>query len=612
MRHQIIKSALLASSCLSFQSVFAADNILEPIIVTATRTPQTADQALASVSVITRKDIEKTQAKSVAELLRNQAGIHITQNGGYGKNSSIFIRGTESNHVLVLVDGIRASSATLGKFAWSNFSPEQIERIEIVRGPRASLYGSDAIGGVIQIFTRNNKGIHATIGMGSDSTRQLDIGHGGGENWRYSIEAGRFETNGIPSAVVATENDGFDNNHLALALTGQPIQDGELKVRVTHSQGSSELDPSTGDIDFKNRVFSGELNHQASSNWTQKFSYGNTLDENESHSPTSPSTITTKRNSFSWQNDIILNEDLLTLGVDYYQDHATKDDSGVIDETINNKAAFIQHQFKSLNSDWIAGARYDSHNKFGHHSTWNLAWGKDLTPSLRITASYGKAFKAPTVNDLFWPNSSDIFLGTTYISQGNPNINPEKSSTSEIGLHKMIGQKGSLSANLYHTKINNLIDWTTTQTGANEYTSMPSNTDNVTINGLDLASSWLMNDWNLAATATLLDAKDDVRDQQLDRRPIRTVTFTGSRSFGNHDIFTELVTASKRLDRNGSAELRGYGVMNVNYQYNIKKNMAATARIENLFDKEYVLATSFSGDWNTLDRSVFISLQYKM
>ena len=612
MRLSINKISLFAALLLSFQNSQAETNSLNPIIVTATKTAQTTDQALASVSVITRENIEQSQAKSIVEILRNQVGIQISQNGGLGKTSSVFIRGTESDHVLVLIDGIRASSSTLGVFSWSNYVPEQIERIEIVRGPRASLYGSEAIGGVIQIFTRNSQATSVSLTGGSNSTKQIELSHGGGDEWRYSIQAGHLDSDGIPSVAAATEDDGYDNSHAAIALTGHPMKNGELKIRVSHSQGESELDPSTGNNNFENRVISGELNYETSKQWVQKLTYGNTFDENESLSPTSPSTITTKRNSLAWQSDIIFGNDLLTFGADYYRDHATKDNSGLIDETINNKAAFLQHQFNIFNSDWIAGVRHDDHSEFGNHSTWNLGWGHDSSASVRVTASYGTAFKAPTVNDLFWPNSTDTFFGTTYISQGNVNLTPEKSSTAEIGIQKELSSTSKINAHAYHTKVENLINWKTTQTGANEFTSTPSNTQNVSIDGLDISLNLLLADWDISANATFLDAKDDARDKQLDRRPKRYLSVTGTHSFGKHYLFGEIITASKRLDRSGQAELRGYGVTNINYQYNFNKEITIQARVENLFDKKYVLATSFAGDWNTVDRSLYVSMQYRM
>lgn len=610
MRHRIIQILLLVTIGVSSHLVLAEENVLDPVIVTATRTAQTADQALASVTVITRKEIEKTQAKSVADLLRNKAGIHIAQSGGYGKTVSVYFRGTSSDHALVLIDGVRAASSTLGSFSWANFLPEQIERIEIVRGPRASLYGSDAIGGVVQIFTRHTAEAHISVSM-SDNTNQVDVGFGGGENWKYSVEAGRYYTDGIPALASDIDDDGYDNNHVSMALSGKIAESGDLKLRLSQSEGLSELDPATGDREFKNRVFSGEYSINLTQNWLQKIILGNTLDESQSYSPTSPSTITTKRNSLNWQNDILFGEDVLTIGADYYKDKATKDNSGVIEETINNKAAYIQHQFKLFNSDWILGGRYDDHSEFGEHSTWNIAWGHDLSEKSRITMSYGEAFKAPTVNDLFWPLSTDVFGTSTFITQGNPNLTPEESNTFEIGIKQKIGLSQSISTNIFHTNVNDLIDWITTPTGIDEFTSTPTNTQSVTINGVEVVYNWLVGKWELNATASFLEAKDDDRQEQLDRRPEQSLSVSGSRTYNKHSFYAELFAASERLDRDGSAELAGYGVANLSYQLKVDGNLILAARIDNVFNQDYILATSFSGDWNVEDRNVYVSMHYK-
>ena len=203
-----------------------------PIIVTATRTAQTADDSLASVSIITRKDLETSQAQTIEDVLRSVMGIHISRTGGIGKSSSVYLRGAESDHTLVLVDGIRASSATTGGYAWNSLSPEQIERIEIVRGPRASLYGSDAIGGVIQIFTRKNKRSQVQLGYGSNDTSKTSISLAGGDNWKYSFNTGQFKSGGIPIRPNGTEDRGYENTHAAFSLSGNINTNNRLNLSI--------------------------------------------------------------------------------------------------------------------------------------------------------------------------------------------------------------------------------------------------------------------------------------------------------------------------------------------------------------------------------------------
>lgn len=585
---------------------------LGEIVVTATRTALTADEALAAVTVITRRDIERSQANSLDEVFRAVPDLEISRNGGYGKSTSLFLRGTNADHVLVLVDGVRAASATLGTFAWENLRPEQVERIEIVRGPRAALYGSDAVGGVIQIFTRKARGPFVQVGTGSHGTHEVSAGLGGGETWRYSLEAGHFRSDGIPTNAVFTRDHGYENTHLAAGLEGNVAPDLKLSLDLTHARGHSELDAGTGNEDFRNRVFSARLAHKVSETWSQRLALGHTLDDYATHSPTSPANITTRRTSLAWQHDLAwFPSGLTTLGVELWRDRADKDNSGTIHQTLDTAALFAQQQWRGLGSDWVLGLRGDHHERFGDKTTGSLAWGRDVLPGTRLTASWGTAFKAPTVNGLFWPHSSDLFFGTTYITQGNPNLRPESSRSLELGLRHKLAPGLSLGANLYRTHIKDLIEWQATQTGPTEYTYQPANVSRAAIDGLELSATGRVGDWRLNAGLTFLDAENESSGAQLDRRPKRKLGLVLGRTLNTGDFQAEWIAASARNDLNNTTRLGGYGIVNLAYRHNLGKDADLLARVENLFDKAYVLASSFSGDYNTFGRSLFLTLRYQ-
>lgn len=585
---------------------------LGEIVVTATRTALTADEALAAVTVITRRDIERSQANSLDEVLRAVPDLEISRNGGYGKSTSLFLRGTNADHVLVLVDGVRAASATLGTFAWENLRPDQVERIEIVRGPRAALYGSDAVGGVIQIFTRKARGPFVQVGTGSHGTHEISAGLGGGETWRYSLEAGHFRSDGIPTNAVFTRDHGYENTHLAAGLEGNVAPDLKLSLDLTHAQGHSELDAGTGNEDFRNRVFSARLAHKVSETWSQRLALGHTLDDYTTHSPTSPANITTRRTSLAWQHDLAwFPSGLTTLGVELWRDRADKDNSGAIHQTLDTVAMFAQQQWRGLGADWVVGLRGDHHERFGDKTTGSLAWGRDVSPNTRLTASWGTAFKAPTVNGLFWPYSSDLFFGTTYITQGNPNLRPESSRSLELGLRHKLAPDLSLGANLYRTRIKDLIEWQGTQTGPTEYTYQPANVSRAAIDGLELSATGRVGDWRLNAGLTFLDAENESSGAQLDRRPKRKLGLVLGRTLNTGDFQAEWIAASARNDLNNTTRLGGYGIVNLAYRHSLGKDADLLARVENLFDKSYVLASSFSGDYNTFGRSLFLTLRYQ-
>lgn len=585
---------------------------LDDIVVTATRTAQTADASLASVTVITRKDIERSQAVSLDEILRGVPDLDVARNGGYGKNTAVYLRGTNAGHVLVLVDGVRAASATLGTFAWQDLSPEQIERIEIVRGPRAALYGSDAVGGVVQIFTRKVKGGYARAGLGSHSTRSVGAGIGGGEAWRYSLSAGHFSTDGIPTNKVFSADHGYDNSHLAAGLAGQIGAGLKLNLDVSHAEGRNELDAGTGDEDYRHQVASARLEQRLSDNWSQRLTVGYALDDYTTHSVYLPANIVTRRTSLAWQHDFVLaGGGLSSVGLDYWRDEADKDGSGDIHQALDTAALFAQHQWQALGSDWLLGLRHDRHDSFGGKTTGSLGWGMDLSPRTRVTASWGTAFKAPSVNDLYWPHSADTYYGSTYVTEGNPDLRPETSHSLELGLRHRLEAGISLGASLYRTRIEDLIEWQGSQTGADEYTYRPANVSRAAIDGLDLTAGGSLGGWRLGAGATLLKAEDAATGRQLDRRPRRKLALRLGHDLGRGSWQAEWLLAGARNDRNGSTRLDGYGIVNLTWRQPLPGDLELQARLENLFDRDYVLASSYSGDYNSLGRSLFVTLQYQ-
>lgn len=600
--------------------------LLDEIVVTATRTPHTAEGTLAATTVISRDAIQRSQAGDLIELLDQQVGINISRTGGEGKSTAIFVRGSGSKHVLVLVDGIRAASATTGEYDWNALSPEQIERIEIVRGPLSSLYGSDAIGGVIQIFTRRSAGPGIKLTLGSRNTRGLDVSLGGGEAWRYSLEAGRESTDGLPTFSSDSIAYGFNRNHLAFSVDGSLTPDLKLAARIAQAWGRNEQEPNTGDNDFKNRTASLKLDHSVSAQWQQSLTLGNSLDSYTSYSPFIPARIETRRDSLSWQHDFGFNPGELSLGIDYWNDHANKDNSGTLDERIENTGIFAQYRFAALNGDAQLGLRRDKHDAFGGHNTWNLRWGRELAPGLRFSAGHGTAYKAPTINDLYWPNSVDgpysYTIGAdtysdTYITRGNSALKPETSRSSELGLsYRRTNWDAAL--NLYETRVRDLIEWQPVITAAGSgpginttYDYQPQNVSSARMRGLELSghARWLGWDWQAAVTRLL--AINLGTGLQLDRRPENSLTLSAARNFGSHGVRIEGSAYSQRLDVNGTQNLAGYGLVNAAYEYALNKDTRFGLRIDNLFDRDYALARTSTRFYDTPGRGMFVTLSYQ-
>lgn len=605
---QLSITAILLSGSTLLQ---AADNRLSPIIVTATRTAQSADETLTSVSVITREEIEQSPSHNVAELLAMEAGITFNRTGGPGAGTNLYLRGTGPDHVLVLIDGIRASSATTGQFSWESLRPEQIERIEVVRGPRASLYGSDAIGGVIHIFTRDSKGGYISASAGSYGTRELSVGASTGEQWQLSAGIGTIHSDGLPSKTSDSENHAYDNNSATLRLNGKLTANTDLLLSASQSQGSKEHDIDTGDSDFLNRVASLQLNHRRGE-WEQSLKIGQALDKYTSHSPYTSSTITTLRDSASWQHTIGTPLGTTTLGIDYWIDKAEKDNSGIIDKSIIQQGIFAEQQWSDGTNNLLIALRGDEHETFGSSTNGSIAVGRQFDENNSGYISFGKAFKAPTVNDLYWPYSSftSTTSGTTYITQGNSTLKPERSATVELGLTQRIGRTET-TLNIYRTWAKNLIDWQGVNTAPSEYTYQPENVGRVVIDGIELGMHWPVSTFEAGAQVTIMNATNLDTGEQLDRRPKSEATLSMNHHSASVDWRIEWQLVGKRNDRDATATLPGYGLVNASYKRRLNAEFELGVRLKNLFDQEYLLATSSSGDYSTEGRSGYLDLIYR-
>lgn len=600
--------------------------LLDEIVVTATRTPLALSSSLAATTVISRDAIQQSQAIDLITLFEQQAGINISRTGGEGKSTAIFVRGAAARHVLVLVDGVRAASATTGEYDWNALSPDQIERIEIVRGPMSSLYGSDAIGGVIQIFTRRAAAPGMKVTLGSRNTRALDLTLGGGEHWRYSLEAGRQSTDGLPTFSSDSISYGFNRNHLSFGIDGKLTADLALDARLAQSWGRNQQDALTGDNDYKSRTASVKLDHQISRQWRQSVMLGNSLDSYTSHSPFIPARIETERDSLSWQHDLTFKPGQLSVGVDHWNDHASKDNSGLLDERIENTGLFAQYRFAVLNGDTQLGLRRDRHDAFGGHNTWNLRWGREFAPGLRFSAGHGTAFKAPAVNDLYWPNSVDgpytydiggTTYSDTYITRGNVLLKPETSRSSELGLSYRRSDWNT-ALNLYETRVSDLIEWQAAITPggggpgiATTYDYQPRNVSSARLRGMELSGNahWLNWDWQAALTR--LQAINLNTGLQLDRRPENSLTLNVARKYGNHGMRVEGSAYSQRLDVNGTRHLAGYGLVNIAYEYALNRDTRLGVRVDNLFDRDYALARTSTRYYDVPGRGMFVTLLYQ-
>ena len=598
----------------STQISYAIDQQRPPIVVTATRTAETADESLASVTVITRGEIDKSGARNLAEVLNGVAGLDVTTSGGYGQFTSVFMRGADPEQVLVLIDGVEIGSVSAGTTSWEFIPLSEVDHIEVVRGPRSTLYGSQAIGGVIQIFTRKGEGppqARVAVSAGSNTTSEVATGFSGStdNNW-FNVSVSRFRTNGIDARQPASrfgipinepDDDGYENDAFS-GRFGHRFENGsEIEVLGLQADGNTEFDnfaASVNETDFTQQVISVKLRARPAPNWSTLVETGRSLDERRSFRDDGAAAeiqFDTEIRSFVWQNDLTLGADqIITVGVDLRDDRL--DGTTDFTETSRrNDAVFTQYQGQFGKHDVLLGLRGDDNEQFGNETTGNIAWGYDLADPLRLVVLYGTAFRAPTFNDLFFP---PFVSGGMIFPQANPNLDAEESKSLEFGLSGK-HPYGDWDVRVYETNIDDLI--------ALDANFIPQNLDKATIKGLEAQLSAILANWTVRATLSYVDPRDDATDNRLARRAKRSLKLDLDRRVGNTEIGLSVLAQSERYDDTANTiRVPGYGILNLRAVRRVSKNWQLRARIENVFDKEYQTIDTF----NTLGRSIVITLAY--
>ena len=576
---------------------------MPPMFVTAARAPQPFATLLADVTVIDADTIARSGADSLAELLQRQPGIEITQNGGPGATSGIFMRGTNTNQVVVLVDGLRVSASSSGTTAIEAIPLAGIDHIEILRGPASSVYGSDAIGGVVQIFTRKGgDGAHAnaSAGYGRYDTANASAGvSGGGAHWRAALQADGARSNGF-NAIDNPANfsydpdrDGYRSGSVSANGSLDWAKGQTLSGQYFRSRMNAQFD---GGDAFDDRTITTLESYGITSVnalapwWTSRLVAGLGSDDSVSKLGSGDFPFRTRQRQYTWQNEFDVHAPLAslgvtrtvaTLGVERREEDVDTDEAFAVTSRDTN-AVFGAWQMALGGHALQANLRHDDSTQFGSRTTGAIAWGYRFTPSWRVTASYGTAFKAPSFNDLYFPGFS------------NPDLEPERSRNVEGGVYWNGAWGGAtLDASLvaYRNRIDDLILFACDAS----FNCTPLNLERATITGATLTGSAAFGDTTLKASLDMASPRDDDTGNLLPRRAHTHASVSALHRIGAWQLGAEVVASTHRYDdAANTVRMGGYAVVNLTAEWTLARGMTLALRANNVLDKHYELVADYA------------------
>lgn len=581
---------------------------LNPTVVTASRSEQPLSDALPHTTVISRADIERSQAPDAVTLLRREAGIEITQNGGPGTSASLFMRGASSSQTLVLIDGVRVSSATLGATQIDQLMADQIDHIEVVRGNVSALYGSDAIGGVVQIFTRSGKGhaplANAEIEYGARNTKRAQAGINGSLGERgdtsFAVSVSEFKTDGFSAinplqAKNANPNDNpYTNKSVSAQLSHRFSVDWQAGLTYFQTWGDVSYDSGFGSPTDTNiahnqvRSMSAYVDGKVTQDWKTRVTLSQGDDKNLNFlNGAQNGRFNTRNQQASWQNDwVFMPDQLLKVGLEHSQ---TTIDSDAYDApTRRVDSGYIGYEGKFGPHQLQLNLRRDRYSDFGGANSYYAGYGFAFNPQWKAVASVSNAFRAPSFNELYYP-----FFGS-------PNLQPEKARSVEGGV-EYSSTIGLVRVTAFETDYSNLI----TAICDADFNCSAANVNRARVNGLETSYRGSIYGVDLRASFTMQNPQDLSANQLLSRRARHFGSVSAYKTFGPFSAGVEWNAAGDRQD--STKTLGGYGLLNLVGRYQITPDWALSARVENVTNKNYQLVYPY----NTPSRGVFFTLSWQ-
>jgi vitamin B12 transporter len=595
-RYSVLSLAVFAVCSASAQIDTRAS--LGEVVVTANRSESRAEDVLSDITVITRKDIESGTGRSLTELVSRLAGVSMASNGGLGKASNLYVRGTESRHVLLLIDGVRYGSATLGTPNFDAIPIELIDHIEVLKGPASALYGSDAVGGVVQVFTRKGKpGIHpyASITVGEGDRSEIATGLTGGDGrLDYAIgvqsltEKGFSATNSRAAfGNFNADRDGFSQDSVNLSLDYKLTDSWKVDVKALQSNGVNQFDQSPNAVDVHsdnstNLLVAG-VEGKLTEKWKSRIQASSSADKSKSVASATPSQFNTTQDQLSWTNQIDSPLGLIFAGWDSLREAVDGTTAYTIkDRTTNSLFAGITGD--AGDHSWQVNARQDNNSQFGSATTGLLGYGYKIMPELRVRASYGTTFKTPSFNTLYFPGF------------GNATTEPESGTNREVGVNYTAGSQ-QFGVTYYSNRIKGFI---TTQ-------PVVLNVPYARMEGWTLSHEGTAGNWRFHTSLDFLDARNELNNLKLARRPDLQLVSGGNYSAGAWKWGASLLAASESFDNAANTQtLGGYGTVDLYTQYALPKDWSIEGRLVNMGDKFYQTAYGF----NQQGRAAYVTLRY--
>ena len=566
---------------------------LPQTLITGNRQVEARSDSASANSVFTRDDIDRLQPTSLTDLLSRVPGVQVARSGGRGGLPGIYIRGTKSAQSLVLVDGQRMANATSADSNLQYLNIDQIERVEVLRGSRSVIYGSDAIGGVIQIFTRRGSAqapqvrLHSAVGSYGSTLNSLGIS-GGDTQSRYNLSGSLENTAGINRTTVSypvdNDHDAYRNKSVSLNLSHTFTDTLEVGVSALKNTGKTELDAMFGQkgySDFDISSVGGFVDAQINDRWNSRVEWGHSENREKTRDKLSPDlyAFNTYRDSLNWQNNLTLNDQhSLIVGADSYEDRVRS--STVFDEDSRwNRAAFVQHRFHGAYFSTELGVRHDQNQQFGRHNTWSASLSVPLNVDNELLLSYSEGFRAPTFNDLYYPQF------------GNPALKPEYSKSYELQWRSQLTDSSRLETSIYRTDIRDAI--------VADANFIQQNIGAARITGFESALHQEWFGWQSSLGVAMIDPRDRDTGHTLSRRARRTLSLDVDRQFDRIGVGASWQAVSSSFnDDDNKQPIGGYGLLGLRGNWIASPEVRLDLKVDNLLDKSFTRALySYDGNY---------------